>query len=270
MAPTDLVSCLMVTRPTADRLPFVKRSIGAYTRQSHPSKELLIVLDPAQAETSTAITQHISSLERSDIRLIDVAERDQTLGALRNRSVREAQGDVLCQWDDDDLHHPERIERQLTAMRGAERGACYLQEVMQYLERDRTIYWTNWLMTQGQAHPGTMMCERTMGPGYPETGPTARLGEDTLVLADFLDEDQVFALTGEPHLFVYVTHGANSWPLSHHQMLTDRLSISIGLLKRREAAIRAGLSAFAFGPGRLVVMGSNGPAFELSDGLAPL
>lgn len=258
---TDLVSCLMVTTPTAARLPFVKRSIAAYTRQSYPNKELLIVLDPARAETSDAIAHHIASYQRSDIRLIRIAGGEPPLGALRNNSVREAQGDVLCQWDDDDLHHPQRIERQLFAMRRAERGACYLQDVMQFFEPFRTIYWTNWLMTRGQAHPGTMMCDRAVKPGYPETGPMARLGEDTLVLVDFLAEDQVFALTGEPHLFVYVTHGANSWPLTHHQMLVDRLSLSVGLLQRREAAIRAGLSAFDFGPGGLMVMGSNGPAF---------
>jgi hypothetical protein len=35
----------------------------------------------------------------------------------RHISIESATGDVLCHWDDDDLYHPERLERQLTAAR---------------------------------------------------------------------------------------------------------------------------------------------------------
>ncbi len=38
--------------------------------------------------------------------------RASTRSALRHASMDLATGDVLCQWDDDDLHHPQRVARQ--------------------------------------------------------------------------------------------------------------------------------------------------------------
>jgi hypothetical protein len=48
-------------------------------------------------------------------------------------------------------------------------------------------------------------------------------------------------------------------------MLADQLGLSQGLLRRREAALRDGLSVFDFGPGPVTVEGRNGPAFTLGE-----
>ena len=71
-------------------------------------------------------------------------------------------------------------------------------------------------------------------------------------------------LEGAPHLYIYVSHAENSWDQGHHRMLADRLGLSQGLLRRREAALRDGLSVFDFGPGPVTVEGRNGPAFTLA------
>ena len=63
----------------------------------------------------------------------------------RNISRESARGDIHCQWDDDDLHHPERLERQfdyLLLQAGCE--AVCLQETMQFFPRARALYCTNW------------------------------------------------------------------------------------------------------------------------------
>jgi hypothetical protein len=76
-------------------------------------------------------------------------------------------------------------------------------------------------------------------------------------------DDGLHALAGAPHLYVYVSHGGNSWADDHHEMLDTRLGISRGLLLRREAQLREGLRPFDFGPGDVTVRGNNGSAFTL-------
>jgi len=53
-----------------------------------------------------------------------------------------------------------------------------LQEVVQYVPRDRRLYWTNWSATEARVHPGTLMARRDAPIRYPTEGPQARLGED--------------------------------------------------------------------------------------------
>jgi hypothetical protein len=70
-------------------------------------------------------------------------------------------------------------------------------------------------------------------------------------------------LDGQPHLYVYVSHGDNSWHDGHHRMLADTLSISRTLLRRREAQLRAGVAIHHLADEAVTVQGNNGPAFEL-------
>ena len=138
-----MVSCLMVTLAVPERLDFLRRSVVDIVRQTHCSKELVIVFDFGPPETKTAIVEHVASLRRNDIRIVD-PRRKLSLGALRN-IAREAPGArFYCQWDDDDLHHPERLERQLDYMIQA--------AVRPFVARDDAIlssgadelYCTNW------------------------------------------------------------------------------------------------------------------------------
>ena len=64
-------------------------------------------------------------------------------------------------------------------------------------------------------------------------------------------------------LYVYVSHGQNSWPEDHHRMLAEKLSLSKGLLMRREAKLREGLEPFSDFLDAAIVCGSNGLAFAL-------
>jgi hypothetical protein len=52
-----------------------------------------------------------------------------------------------------------------------------------------------------------------------------------------------------------------------HAMLAERLGVSQGLLRRREAKIREWLQAFDFGAGVVSVQGPNGVAFTLGCGV---
>ena len=258
-----VVSCLMVTLAVPERLSYLKRSVGDYCRQTHSRKELVIVLDVGPSETKAAIAEHVASLQRTDIRIID-PDRKLSLGALRNIAREHARGDIHCQWDDDDLYHPERLERQLEYLLRADCEAVCLQEVLQFFPQIRTLYCTNWRPTPDKSLPGTLMCRRSAPIRYPETGAESQLGEDTAVVSQLLERQTCRFLAGAPHLYVYVSHGCNSWGDDHHRMQVTHLGISRGLLRRREAQLRDGLRPFEFGPEPITVEGYNGVAFTLS------
>jgi glycosyltransferase involved in cell wall biosynthesis len=257
-----MVSCLMVTLAVPERLRHLERSIACYARQTHGNKELVIVTDAGDPDTKSAIVTHVSSLSRDDIRIVDVPGKH-SVGALRNISVASARGDVVCQWDDDDLSHPQRVERQLEALRQSGRQGVCLREAMMFFMGSRTLYCTNWHATPPKSLPGTLTCWKSAPIRYHETGPGCRLGEDTVVAQQLLDLDALHALPDVPHLYVYVCHGANSWAADHHRMLVESLAVSRGLLSRRETQLREELRCYDFGAGAVTVRGSNGLAFVL-------
>jgi glycosyltransferase involved in cell wall biosynthesis len=257
-----LVSCLMVTLPVPGRLEHLKRSIADYCWQTHAKRELVIVMDAGIAACRLAIRSFVLSLGRHDIRVVDPSG-GLSLGALRNISVGEARGDVLCQWDDDDRYHPGRIVRQLSKLQGSGTIAVFLDEVMHLFPQSGRLYLLNWRATPTTVDPSTLMCLRAAEPCYPEAGDEARLGEDRVVLQQLKGLGECRALSGEPHLYVYTAHGANTCSDDHHRMLAERLAVTRGLLLRREAVLRAGLGPFDFGRGGCAVYGSNGPAFSL-------
>jgi len=252
------VSCLMVTLPA--RWPRAIRAMEAWSRQTHADRELVVVIDSASTEARDAARAAADRIG-GHIRIVTSSE-PRTLGALRNLAVAQASGEALCIWDDDDLHHPQRIARQLAALIEGGADATVLQDAMLHREAQDTLHWTNWAATPAGGLPGTLMCRAASMPAYPETGPTAQRGEDLDLLQRLRAAGRhILQQAMEPWLYVYVTHGANSSPVEHHAMLARDLSISKGLLLRREAALRKGLRPFAFEG--VDVEGSNGRAFSL-------
>ncbi len=257
----DLVSCVMVTRLAADRTAFIRASLAAFQAQTHRRRELVIVVDPTADRTGRSELR--AALQVSGPAPIRVVEAPGvlSLGALRNLSLDVSAGAYVCQWDDDDIHHPQRVSAQLAALRAGSHQAVLLQDVLQFFAESRSLYWTNWRATEAAGHPGTLMLARAAAPRYPEAGPEARKGEDLDVARRLRARGALGTLPGAPHLFAYVCHGSNTWDAAHHRMLADRLAISRSLLKRHETVLRQAIGELALGP--VVVCGANGPAFEV-------
>lgn len=258
----ETIDCLMVTLPVAQRFALAQKSIGDYCCQTYTNRRLLLVLDHGEESARKALYDYVASLQRSDI-LFVTPERKLNLGELRNLSIQSATANLICQWDDDDRYHPQRLEYQASALLKNDLEAVYLQDLMQYFPVTEAMYWTNWRATPAGGHPGTLMARRSDALRYPTNGSTARLGEDLSLALALKERGRVGYLTDLAHLFLYVSHGANSWDNGHHSMLINELSISKGLLKRREQAIREGLVPYGFAPASITVLGSNGPAFKV-------
>jgi hypothetical protein len=141
--------------------------------------------------------------------------------------------------------------------------AVYIQDVLQYYPQRSRMFLTSWRATEVGGHPGTLMAWKSDALRYPVSGAQARLGEDLSVALELIRRGRVGYLRDQPTTFIYVSHGANSWDLSHHEMLSRELSISQALLRRRAAKIRTDLAAFDLPRGPIEIVGSNGPAFVL-------
>jgi glycosyltransferase involved in cell wall biosynthesis len=252
----------MVTLPVPERFEFAKRSIEDYCLQTYANKRLILVLDRGEDASRQALCDHVASLQRDDIQ-VAIPENKLTLGGLRNVSMETATAEFVCQWDDDDRFHPRRLEAQAAFLTETGHDAVYLQDLMQYFPAAGAMFWTNWRGTPAGGHPGTLMARRSDVLRYPTEGDAARLGEDLALALALKDAGSVGYLPDMPHLFIYVSHGANSWHDGHHRMLSDELSISRALLARREAMVREGLASFNFAPGSINVLAANGPAFVL-------
>ncbi len=257
-----LVSCLMVTLPVPQRFAYARASIDAFCHQTYAPTELVLMINGGTENGRQHLIAHVASLNRPNIRIIE-PEGELTLGALRNLSLEHAAGEIICQWDDDDLHHPERLQHQVEALLHGGYDALFLQDVMQYFPHPQKLYWTNWSATPAGGHPGTLIARSSASIRYPIAGQDARLGEDLRVALALKAQGSVGYLAAAPHLFVYVSHGENSWNSEHHRRLIDDLAISPGLLRRREAQIRDGLKPFNFPSDLLQVTGNSGLAFIL-------
>jgi glycosyltransferase involved in cell wall biosynthesis len=256
------VTCLLVTLPVPERVTYAKRSIADFCAQTLAAKALVVVMNGGLASARDELRAHVAALGRNEITIVE-PDGQLNLGQLRNISLDVAATDIVCQWDDDDLYHPRRLETQLALLEAKGSDAVYLQDVMQYYPESCALYWTNWRATPSAGHPGTLMARRSAGFRYPIAGGSARLGEDSIVAGSLIERGRVGYVTGMAHLYVYVSHGANSWDQSHHDMLRDRLAISNALLRRREPQLREGLAPYGFAPGTLTVTGGNGAAFVL-------
>jgi glycosyltransferase involved in cell wall biosynthesis len=239
-----------------------KQSIDDFCRQTLAKKTLNVVINGGFQPVREALRNYIATLHREDIQVIEPSGI-LNLGQLRNISLEAASGDIVCQWDDDDRIHPDRLQEQAAVLVQNDLEAVYLQDVMQYFPEKGALFWTNWRATPALGHPGTLMARRLASLRYPTQGDTARLGEDLELAQALIERKRVGYMSGTPHLYVYVSHGANSWNDEHHAMLRDQLAISRALLLRREPQIRTGLAPYGFPANNVSVFGSNGQAFAL-------
>ena len=195
-----LVSCLMVTRGA--RFPAV-HAIDCFRRQTYAARELLIVCD----RPDSPLAALVADINDPMIRLVETPPA--TLGELRNASIAHARGDMLCQWDDDDLYHPERIVMMVHALLASDVSAVMLHRW--------TIWWPDRrIIARSGRRPweGTMLVRRGVLPLYP----ALPLGEDKAAIERLMALHTV-VLVDQPRAYCYVVHGGNSYDVAHFETM---------------------------------------------------
>lgn len=107
-----LISCLC---PTWNRFPqvgfLVEEAVESFLRQDHKDKELILCNDePGQFIKYT----------HPQVRVINHYTRFPTLGEKLRFMIGEAQGELLCRWDDDDISLPHRLSYSLGWLNGSD------------------------------------------------------------------------------------------------------------------------------------------------------
>jgi hypothetical protein len=199
-----LVSCLMVTR---GRLFPSRFAVDCFLRQSWAERELVLVCDAP----GTAIEAYCQALGDPRIRIVyPEADSDApSLGALRNLSLRAARGEWICQWDDDDLYHPQRVELGLLLLLSMQADTLFLSRWMLWAPNARKVG-----VSGAREWEGSMLARRSGVPDYPAL---AR-GEDTAVMHAMVARGRVLLLDA-PWLYTYVQTGANTWTAHHFEAI---------------------------------------------------
>jgi glycosyltransferase involved in cell wall biosynthesis len=258
-----MISCLMVTR---ERPAMARRAIECYAAQDYDPRELVIVCDGH--EEYEELREHARGVCRTDVAISAVARGSLPLGALRNRSLRNASGDVVCQWDDDDLSHPNRLSAQCDHMLSEGASACVLTDHLHLMRQDRSLYWCDWARPRGllqpTAPPATLMYERRAANSeYPESGPMSRRSEDAMFLRSLMKRCTVATLNGRGWLFLYVLHGSNTWDESHHMRIVRATGKSADDLLQQRRVLNEAAAVYGLGSDVMVRDHLGAPVFAL-------
>lgn len=203
-----LISCLMVTRGRRALLEF---AINGFARQTYPNRELVIVCDSPALPQDDPLERAIRAAGCRNVRLIRVnaAGRDGglTLGELRNIAVDHAAGRYVCQWDDDDLYDPCRLQMQQRVLAAAGAQACLLGRWMIWWPAEDRL-----AVSCERDWEGSLLCEKAVMPRYP----ALRRGEDTPVVEQLRRSARVVRMD-LPRLYTYVVHGGNTFTAAHFE-----------------------------------------------------
>lgn len=108
--------------PTADRPAFVPNAIRCFLAQDYAEREL-IVLDDGADPVSALIPQG----ER--VRYLRLPGKH-TVGAKRNLACRQARGEIILHWDDDDWAAKWRVSYQVDALVRGRAEVCGIDRVL--------------------------------------------------------------------------------------------------------------------------------------------
>ena len=198
-----LVSCIM---PTRDRRPFLALALAHYARQDYENRELIVVDDGTDP-----VGDLVDGLQGvRHIRLSAPA----SIGAKRNRACREARGEFIAHWDDDDWYAPCRLSRQVAPL-VEDRADMTGLENAYVLVLPAGDFWTTSAelhrrMFVGDVHGGTLVYRRSLfdqGFQYAEVN----LAEDAHLIRQALARGKRLERLANDGAFVYVRHDRNAW-----------------------------------------------------------
>lgn len=197
-----LVTAVMITGKDAGRVPFALAAVRAFQLQTYSPLELVIVND--------SDSPLLPLIADADSRIREVMTTPRTLGELRNVGLDAAQGNFICQWDDDDWYHPERIAKQLELTDGKTPVTLSHQVRYSFVSGSAFVYRGQ---TQGDGRKmgiaGTILHPRT-DIRYKAKGKH----EDSLFLQQW-QRVAIVPLEKMPHLYLRFYTGKNTWSSDH-------------------------------------------------------
>jgi glycosyltransferase involved in cell wall biosynthesis len=236
IAAPPLISCIM---PTRGRLVPARFAIECFRRQSYPTRELVIVCRSPDSE----VKRYVDALGDPGMRAFDTPDAA-TIGDLRNEAVARSRGEFVATWDDDDLHHPDRLALQMRALQVSRASAGVLRCEILWWPAERRL-----AVSRGGIWENSMLARRDVLPVYPSLSRE----EDTKVIKTLLHKNR-FALIDIQFLYVRIYHGGNIWDADHFSRFFDLASVP-----HEDSAYAA----------RLAELGTVVPIQQYADAIAP-
>lgn len=185
----------------------LERVINCFRNQSYPRKQLIIVYEKSDRLTVEFLN---SRIWEEDIKLVPVPDKPLkfSLGKLRNLSIENADGEYVCQWDDDDWYDPDRLSAQMEAILKTDRPGCLLSRWIVFDATTSKAYLSNQRLWEG-----SILCRKEilLSNPYPEISK----GEDTEVIEYLLRNNLLTVIHDMPELYIYTYHGTNTWEQGH-------------------------------------------------------
>lgn len=217
------ICCVMATN---GRIDCIKKSVYCYLNQTYSNKSLLI-LSQGTESVNQEIQCYLKSLSREDIQFF-TAPQNLSLGGLRNTLVEMSQGDIICQWDDDDLYHPLRLITQYNCLRSNSGNVASLYcDFLKYFENSQELYWCDWSSNPVPSNRylcGTVMFHKEVFAKfpifYPDHGSQCHVEEDLNALQKLVSIGSIGPVFAG-YQYVYVYHGKNTYDIDHHYLGID-------------------------------------------------
>ena len=235
----DTISCLMVTE---GRFPLARRAMDCYFAQGYPDKELVIVTCGSK-EYKDNLTEYASACGRADVLVIHVPSRV-PLGEMRNIAIESASGPFVCQWDDDDLSHPQRLALQVNFLIKTQCEASVIGENLHLFTDTGLIYWCNWAGSSRHiGHPATLLARKAALPRYNKC---LNRREDSAMQHQLIASGAgVSVIRGHAELFLYTWHGTNVFQRMHHISLIRAYGLTLEALGDKASRICAALDIYS-------------------------
>lgn len=199
-----LISCLCITR---NKPKMLERVINCFYNQSYQNKQLIIVYEDFDIMTHNFIINQCLG-DNIKVVMIDSSKRKVPLGELRNISIYEADGEYVCQWDDDDWFDPDRLRIQMLCMRQSGKPACVLSRWIVFDALTNKAYLSNQRLWEG-----SILCRKNLI--LEKLYPALHRGEDSSVVEYFYKKEKLHIIDNFPELYIYISHGNNTWEQRH-------------------------------------------------------
>jgi len=200
-----VISCICVTRK---KPALLERAVRCFLIQSYQQKELVIVYEDDDQVT----IDHIGNMElaaRKEVVLVCVRSYPKvSLGELRNTGIKAARGEFICQWDDDDWYHIDRLVDQYNALTSSGRDGSILTQWLVFDSIRNKAYISNKRLWEG-----SVLCRKSVILSAPYEDKA--IGEDTMTIDRLVSMDALHFMDDTPALYIYIYHGRNTWNFEH-------------------------------------------------------
>jgi hypothetical protein len=262
------ISCLLYT--TIERAHVIGPAVSDFRRQTWEDRELVIVVGPGAAPANFP-RRNLTEAFAGDDQVVVVAFDDDEDGLLseperRNRGLRAATGQLVCEWSDQARHHPQRLACQFDELDGESTIGSGLVDFLVHSPLDCQLWWVDG--REGGVAPnhglqsGTLLYWLDSEVAYPRNRPGVALTPLEAMLEVLLARGTVRPVADKGYLLVRRLIGTRAAG-QRLRALVRRKALPEHVLVERRGLLERELGVLGYPPGRVTVRSYRGDAFTL-------